>query len=117
MDNTDTLVNIIAVNSNGAKTYHNPGTNNFEAVQPSVVGGSGTNAAFTLGLGDLDSNGFLDIIIGNQLYLNPAGSSPGIFTDVEPKQFAFLDNDVKSVAVSDVDRDVRPATRARYPLP
>lgn len=51
-----------------SKTYLNPGTNIFSTVTPSSVGGSsGINAALALALGDLDSNGFVDIVAGNKV--------------------------------------------------
>ena len=39
------------------------------------------------------------------MYLNPGGTSAGVFTDVEPYTFANLGEDVKCVADADLDHD------------
>ena len=114
--NMDTLMDVVVTNAGMApKTYLNPGDPiNFAAVVPTVSnygpedgssGSAGTEAAFSVGLGDVDSNGFLDVIAGNQMFLNPGGTSAGDFTHAEPYGFAQLSEDVRSVAVADVDGD------------
>jgi hypothetical protein len=111
--NADTYKDIIVSNAGmRPKVYLNPGgTALFRQVTPFVVGAGaagGTDlddAAFSVGLGDLDSNGFLDVIAGHQMYLNPGGASAGDFTNAEPQSFAQLHDDVKSVGVADLDGD------------
>ena len=101
------------------KTYLNPGTATstigpvvWGTVVPLTADGSGgtgdvvaADAAFSLGLGDIDSNGFLDVVAGNLMYLNPGGASAGNFINVEPYPFALLREDVQSVAMADLDAD------------
>lgn len=111
--NSDTYTDIIATNAGmPPKMYLNPGgSNDFSEVTPVVAGGAGSGgvpgeeSTYSLGLGDLDSNGFLDVIAGNQMYLNPGGTSAGDFTSVEAYSFTQLKDDVKSVAVWDLDGD------------
>eukprot|EP00966_Prymnesium_polylepis_P130247 3011924-Prymnesium_polylepis.1 len=70
---------IVATNFGvSTKEYLNTGTSVFTSVVPIDVGsgaGNGDSAAIqpasAAALGDLDSNGFLDIIAGAKMYLNP----------------------------------------------
>ena len=84
--------------------YTNPGTSTFSDVSPLVVGATATPGV-SIGLGDLDSNGFLDVLVGNQLYLNPGD---GDLFEVDPVSFSLLDEAVNCVGVADLDNDVTP---------
>ncbi|KAL1530902.1 hypothetical protein AB1Y20_001793 [Prymnesium parvum] len=104
--NADGIVDIISTNSDVAtKTYLNPGTDDFSTVAPSIASGGAINAASSVALGDMDSNGFLDVVVGNQMYLNPGGSDAGDFSNVQPKSFAHLGTDILCIAISDLDLD------------
>ena len=112
--NGDGFLDVVATPGVGApKVYLNPTTGTlsalltgFASVTPTIAGGGGLNPASALALGDLDSNGYLDVISGNKMYLNPgAGASAGVFSSVTPKGFAGLDDDVTAIAVGDLNAD------------
>ena len=56
------------------------------------------------------------MIAGNKMYLNPGGAEAGNFEDATAYTFTQLSNDIQSVAVADIDRDVRATTASeRHP--
>ena len=108
----DAFKDIIVTNAGlPPKLYLNQaGSIDFSGVVPIVAsrspaGSAEPDAFLPVGLADVDSNGFLDIIAGHQMYLNPGGTAAGDFTDAEPYSFAQLSEDVKSMAVADLDND------------
>lgn len=90
---TETYINDI----NGATP------DNFLPAQ--AIGGGGTPSR-AIAVGDLDSNGFKDIISGNQMYLN---TGSGDFSAVEP--YTLGGNfEPRSIAIADIDNDVMHAS-------
>ena len=106
--NADSAPDIVVTNvDRSSMVYLNSGTGAFTGVTP-VVFGPGRSPVVSLGLADLDSNGFLDVIIGSQLYLNPG---TGDLSNEAPLSFALLEELVTCIATSDLDGDVRRCTR------
>jgi hypothetical protein len=95
---------IVVINADQpSRTYFNPGSGDFSNTDASYVG-VGSTPALALVLGDIDSDGFLDLVVGNRLYLNPSTSS-GDFSNVVPTRIGTPD--VRCAALGDLDGDVR----------
>jgi len=102
-------LDIIVGNIGGTNRLYlnNGGANPFNGVNGSDVGAE-SNSTFALALGDVDSDGDLDVIAGNnrganQLYLNNGSAAP--FEDVIGSDIGTESNETLAMALGDVDGD------------
>jgi hypothetical protein len=113
--NGDGYLDVVAGNDGETNTlYLNNGVNSdgtFRGFANGVVIGSDADFTFALALGDVDSDGDLDVLTGNfsqtnKLYLNNGVDSEGTFNGFSNGKAISRDtDDTFSIALGDMDRD------------
>ncbi len=101
-------LDIVAGNNGANKLYLNDGTSTPFASATSSTISTDTDNTLSVALGDVDSDGDLDIVAGNyggvnKLYLNDGTSTP--FSSVTSSTISTDSDSTNSVALGDVDGD------------
>jgi len=115
LDGNNILDIVIANYGGGNQVLINDGHGNFTVFDlPDFITSNGESITTSIALGDMDGNGFLDIVVGNResknfLLLNPGGTFNNTNFLIEPLIDGSLEGQnplrTQDIAVGDLDKD------------